>query len=255
MTNSRFSEDASYDFSAQRLFLDTDLSLNTTCSCDSSQANYLLNVLRMKVGDSIYVFNGRDGEWNAEIESGKKNKCTLIITQKVREQTESQDIEYLFAPIKRARLDYMIQKATELGVSSLQPVITHRTIVDRVKEDRMKTNAIEAAEQCGILNIPEVYQPVKLSRLLDNWPDNRILIHCDESAEIKSPIQRLATLQGQPVSILIGPEGGFDNQERERLLNMKNAVSLSLGPRIMRADTAAIAALTLVNAVLGDWDK
>ncbi len=255
MTNSRSYGDASYDFSAQRLFIDSDLSPDHIYSCDSSQANYLLNVLRMKAGDNIYVFNGRDGEWKAAIESGKKNKCTLEIVEKVREQTKAQDIEYLFAPVKRARLDYMIQKATELGVSALKPVITHRTIVERVKEDRMKANAVEAAEQCGILNIPEVYQPVKLSKLLDNWTGERVLVHCDEAAEIKSPIERLSMLKKGPISILIGPEGGFDTQERERLRGLKNAVSLSLGPRIMRADTAAIAALTLVNAVLGDWDK
>ncbi len=245
--------ESTYDFTAQRLFIDTPLSENTVYNCNSTQTNYLLKVLRMKTGSTLYVFNGSDGEWLAEVETPKKNQCNLIIRELARNQQLGQDLEYIFAPIKRSRLDYMVQKATELGVSSLKPVITHRTIVDRVNLDRMQANIIEAAEQCGILNIPAISQPEKLNRILDNWPSDRIIIHCDERAEIQSPIEALSQIKGKPVSVLIGPEGGFDEQERLRLEKMPETLSISLGPRIMRADTAAIAALTLVNAVLGDW--
>ena len=243
----------SYDHTAKRLYIDSPLSPALSYACDSQQVNYLLNVLRMKNDETLYVFNGKDGEWLAAVEIVKKNACNLIIRTKAKEQTQAQEIDYLFAPVKRSRLDYMVQKATELGVSSITPVITNRTIVDRVNQDRMKSNVIEAAEQCGILNIPEVGDPVKFSKLLENWPDDKLLIHCDEMAEMASPVEQLKLLKPGPVAVLIGPEGGFDAQERDALHRMDNAASLSLGPRIMRADTAAVAILTLVNAILGDW--
>lgn len=245
--------ESSYDFTAQRLFIDSPLEEDAVYICNSTQTNYLLKVLRMKSGSTLYVFNGKDGEWSAEVESSKKTHCQLNIKKQARAQKPAQDLEYIFAPVKRSRLDYMVQKATELGVSSLHPVITHRTIVDRINLDRMQANIIEAAEQCGILNIPEIKQPVKFSKILDTWPSDKILIHCDERAEIASPIEALSAVGSQSVAVLIGPEGGFDQQERTKLADMPQSLSLSLGPRIMRADTAAIAALTLVNAVLGDW--
>ena len=159
----------------------------------------------------------------------------------------------MFAPLKRARLDYMIQKATELGVARLQPVLTRHTIAERVNLDRMRSNAIEAAEQCGILRIPDIGEPARLDRLIAAWDPARPLVFCDEAAEIQSPLEALSRMQPGPLGLLIGPEGGFATDERELLIRQPFTVRLSLGPRIMRADTAAIAALALINAALGDW--
>lgn len=244
----------SYDFSAQRLYIETPLGGDISYGCTREQANYLLNVLRLKNSAQILVFNGRDGEWLAEIENSSRRACTLRITKQTRPQCEGPDIHYLFAPLKRARLDYMVQKVTELGVVLLQPVMTRRTQTNRVNLDRLQANIIEAAEQCGILHIPQVKEPEKLMALLDNWPKERHLIYCDENAEIASPIEALSNIPRGPLAVLIGPEGGFDAQEQEILHKRSFVTAISLGPRIMRADTAAVAALTLVNAVLGDWD-
>ncbi len=242
-----------YDFSAQRLFIDTPLEPGIVYSCERGQANYLLNVLRLGDGGAIHVFNGRDGEWRADVKRSGRSACELNIVERIRPQTIAPDLHYLFAPLKRARLDYMVQKATEMGVSDLRPVETRRTNVSRVKLDRMRANAIEAAEQCGVLNIPAVREPKPLGAVLDRWNADRRLIFCDEAAPIASPLEALAGLEPGPLALLVGPEGGFDNQERERLLDCRFTVPISLGPRIMRADTAAVAALALVNASLGDW--
>ncbi len=242
-----------YDFSAQRLFIDHDLNHGNIYSCSPSQNNYLINVLRLKTNSQIFVFNGKDGEWLATIEIVKKNSCQLVISEKVRDQEYGPDIEYLFAPVKRSRLDYMVQKATELGVKSIQPVVTRHTIVDRIKEERLKANVIEAAEQCGILHIPEVLGIEKLEKILDQWNKQKTLIYCDESAPVKNPIKALQSISKGPVTILVGPEGGFNHQEQERLRSLSFVTAISLGPRIMRADTAAVAVLSLVNAVIGDW--
>ena len=171
----------------------------------------------------------------------------------VRPQEGGPDIDYLFAPLKRARLDYMVQKATEMGVARLRPVLTHRTTPERVNMERMRANAIEAAEQCGILRIPEVGEPEKLDRVLAGWDAARPLIFCDEGSEERCPFTALARLQPGPLALLIGPEGGFDEAERALLLTQPFVTRISLGPRILRADTAAVAALALVNAALGDW--
>ena len=244
-----------YDFTKQRLYLELDLQQGIICPCTPSQTNYLVKVLRLKADDEIYVFNGRQGEWRAVVENIKKNSCELRIIDLLREQVQGPDIEYLFAPLKRARMDYIVQKATELGVSKLRPVITRRTIVDRVKLDRMQANIIEAAEQCGILHIPEVLPLEKMEFVLDNWQQNRSLIYCDERAAITNPISALYELKKGPIAVLIGPEGGFDTYEQEKLKSLPYVKAISLGPRIMRADTAAIAALSLVNSVLGDWGE
>ena len=254
---------AVHDFSSQRLFVDAPLSGGAHVSCNSEQANYLLNVLRFGAGDAILVFNGRDGEWRAAVTPAGKRGATLEITEQTRDQVGGPDIHYLFAPLKRARLDYMVQKVTEMGVSRLVPVLTRRTVPERINLDRLRANTIEAAEQCGILRVPEVAEPVKLEKVLERWDPARRLIFCDENAALGNPITALEQAIGpdrglspgsfSPVAVLIGPEGGFDPAEREQLLAKPFTVPISLGPRIMRADTAAIAALALVNVAIGDW--
>lgn len=244
---------AVHDFNAQRLYCDIPLSDGADIACTTDHANYLVNVLRLNVGDSILVFNGVDGEWRAEITAAKKRLCNLNVSEQVRAQEDGPDVEYLFAPLKRARLDYMVQKATELGVACLRPVFTQHTVADRVNIARMRSNVIEAAEQCGILRLPIVNEPEKLSAVLENWDSSRRLIFADESAELSSPLEALAPVNGEPCALIIGPEGGFSSQERQLLLDRDFTVRISLGPRIMRADTAAVSALALINAVAGDW--
>ncbi len=242
-----------YDFAAQRLFVDADLSEGGAVTCTPSQANYLRNVLRLKAGDAILIFNGRDGEWRAVLADAGKRATALAVRAQMRPQEGGPDIDYLFAPLKRARLDYMVEKATEMGVARLRPVLTRRTTPERVNLERMRAHAIEAAEQCGILRIPELHEPQKLERVLAGWDAARPLIFCDEDSEETCPFTALARLQPGPLAVLIGPEGGFDPAERELLSSQPFVTRISLGPRILRADTAAVAALALVNAVLGDW--
>jgi 16S rRNA (uracil1498-N3)-methyltransferase len=238
---------------APRLFVATPLAAGARFACTPEQANYLLSVLRLAEGDEILVFNGRDGEWRAAIVDVKKRRCGLLCGEPTRAQASGPDVHYLFAPLKHARLDYMVQKATEMGAARLQPVLTRRTIVARVNLERMRANVIEAAEQCGVLRVPEVDAPQKLEALLESWDEARRLIVCDEVATVESPLTALAAVPPGPLALLIGPEGGFDPAERERLKAKPFVVPISLGPRILRADTAAVAALALVNAVLGDW--
>jgi 16S rRNA (uracil1498-N3)-methyltransferase len=244
---------AVHDFNAQRLFVEGALADGARVPCSGAQANYLLNVLRLKAGDAILVFNGRDGEWRARLGDVGKRACVLEAQTLVREQEAGPDIDYLFAPLKRARLDYMVQKATEMGVARLRPVLTRRTVAERVNLERMRSNAIEAAEQCGILRVPEVAAPEKLNCLLATWDARRRIIFCDEGAGVANPIAALSHLAPGPCAVLIGPEGGFAEDEREALLAKPFTVAISLGPRILRADTAAVAALAIVNAALGDW--
>lgn len=244
---------AIHDFTSQRLFVDRPLGAGARFPCTPEQASYLRGVLRLGEGDEILVFNGRDGEWRARIGEAGKRGAVLEAVGLVRPQAGGPDLHYLFAPLKRARLDYMVQKATEMGVSRLVPVLTRHTVAERVNLERMRANAIEAAEQCGILRVPEIAEPVKLPALLQAWDASRLLIFCDESAERASPLAALASLSPGPLSVLVGPEGGFSPDEREMIRAVGQATAISLGPRIMRADTAAVAALALVNAALGDW--
>lgn len=239
--------------SGVRLFVDARLAAGAEVACTPEQANYLINVLRLAVGAEILVFNGREGEWRARIADAGKRRCTLACLTQHRAQQDGPDLHYIFAPLKHARLDYMVQKATELGVAHLQPVLTRRTVPARVNIARMQANAIEAAEQCGVLRVPSVGEPVKLEPLLAQWNPERRLIFCDESAEVASPLAALAGIKAEPLAVLIGPEGGFDPAERQLLRDKPYTLAISLGPRIMRADTAAVAALALVNAALGDW--
>ena len=243
----------SHDFRKTRLFVDTALESGMTVTLERDQSNYLGNVLRLKDGDSILVFNGRDGEWLASI-NGRKRLDRLEIESRTRPQDRLPELAYVFAPLKHARLDYMVQKAVEMGVSSLQPVLTRFTQVARVNGERMRANVIEAAEQCGILGIAEVAEPVAFDRFLSHRKPERLLVFCDEAADVADP---LSVLRGSKaaggIDVLIGPEGGFAEEERAVLLRQPNTLRLSLGPRILRADTAGVAALALVQAALGDW--
>jgi 16S rRNA (uracil1498-N3)-methyltransferase len=245
---------AEFDFRAPRLFVDAPLREGERIALERNQSNYLGNVLRLSAGGTILVFNGRDGEWKAAIE-GRKRPDGLAIVSRTRPQDRLPDIAYIFAPLKHARLDYMVQKAVEMGASVLQPVLTRHTQVSRVNSERMRANVIEAAEQCGILSLAEVAEPVALDRYLDKRDRERLLVFCDEAADIHDPIEALRQRPTPPdgIDVLIGPEGGFAEEERALLLRQPSTLRLSLGPRILRADTAGVAALALAQAALGDW--
>jgi 16S rRNA (uracil1498-N3)-methyltransferase len=242
-----------YDFHTTRLYVDALLKEGGMVALDRGQTHYLTTVLRLTAGERILVFNGRDGEWNAAIEGGKR-AATLRVGGRTRPQTDAGDLHYLFAPLKSARLDYMVQKAVEMGVSRLQPVLTRHGQITRVNLDRMRANAIEAAEQCGVLSLPDIAPPAALTSVLAAWQPDRYLVFCDETAAIADPLRALAAIPPQrPLAILVGPEGGFADDERLALLKLPNVIRLALGPRILRADTAAVAALALVQAAIGDW--
>jgi 16S rRNA (uracil1498-N3)-methyltransferase len=243
-----------YDFRTPRLFVAPDLAAGVAVALDKAQANYLINVLRLVPGDPVLVFNGHHGEWRAELQREGKKSVALAVIEQTRPQQGACDLHYLFAPLKHARLDYMVQKAVELGVSRLQPVTTRHTQAARVNVERMRANAVEAAEQCGILTIAEVDDAIPLAKALSGLAANRVLIFCDEDAETRDPVAALRPIaRGAPLAVLVGPEGGFAEEERAMLLKNANVIRLALGPRILRADTAAVAALTLVQAVAGDW--
>ena len=241
-----------YDFRSPRLYVEAPLEEGVSVPLDSAQSHYLGTVLRLKSGGRVLVFNGRDGEWSATLVLVKRT-AALDVGAKTREQSAPADLHYLFAPLKTARLDYMVQKAVEMGVSRLQPVLTRHGQVARVNTQRMRANAIEAAEQCGILSLPDIDAPVPLARLLAERDAGRLLVFCDEDSEVANPAAALSGLPHSPLAVLIGPEGGFAEDERTALLRLPNVVRLSLGPRILRADTAAVAALTLVQTFVGDW--
>ena len=241
------------DFRAPRLFVDHPLKGGETVALERDQSNYLGNVLRLATGESVLVFNGRDGEWQAAI-SGRKRPDNLTLILQTRPQDQLPDIAYVFAPLKHARLDYVVQKAVEMGAASLQPVVTRHTQVSRVNTERMRANVIEAAEQCGILSLAEVAEPVPLERYLGQRAVGRLLVFCDEAADVGDPLAALKGGSGSHgIDVLIGPEGGFAEEERALLLKQPNILRLALGPRILRADTAGVAALALVQAALGDW--
>jgi 16S rRNA (uracil1498-N3)-methyltransferase len=244
---------APYDFRSPRLFVDASLTSGATIALDRAQAHYLAHVLRLKSGDRVLIFNGRDGEWTARLD-GAKRGAALIADSQTRPQTAATDLHYLFAPLKAARLDYMVQKAVEMGVSRLVPVLTRHGQVSRVNPERLRGNAVEAAEQCGILNVPDIAAATALSRALAACGPARWLVFCDEGAAVANPAAALSTIApGSPLAVLVGPEGGFAEDERAMLLAAPHVVRLSLGPRILRADTAAVAALAVVQTVLGDW--
>jgi len=243
------------DFRSPRLYVDAPLAAGGRVPLDRNQGNYLGNVLRLGSGANVLVFNGRDGEWRAAI-SGRKRPEHLDIVAATRPQDRLPDVHYVFAPLKHARLDYMVQKAVEMGVRGLQPVLTRFTQATRVNSDRMRANVVEAAEQCGILSLAAVEEPVALDRWLTRRAPERLLVFCDETMDTANPSAALQALQTDPprgIDVLVGPEGGFADDERAMLLGRPGILRLSLGPRILRADTAAVAVLTLVQTVLGDW--
>jgi len=250
---------ARYDFRTPRIFVEAALEIGAVVALDRDQANYLVNVLRLTGGNPVLLFNGREGEWRADLAIEGKRRVALVVREQTRPQTVPADLDYMFAPLKHARLDYMVQKAVELGATRLGPVLTRRTQPQRINLARMRANAIEAAEQCGILDIPEIVEPVALDRLIAGWSPQRLLVLCDEDAETAEPLAALARARAPdivsppPLAVLVGPEGGFADEERSAILRLPNVIRLSLGPRILRADTAAVAALALVQAALGDW--
>jgi 16S rRNA (uracil1498-N3)-methyltransferase len=243
---------ARYDFATHRLFIDYPLTPGADAPVAHDQTNYLLNVLRMGAGAKLLVFNGRDGEWRAELRQPTRKTAILHVIEKVRDQEATSPIRYAFAPLKAARLDYLIQKAVEMGAGTIVPVITQRTQVSRLKAERLHANAIEAAEQCGILALPAIEPEVKLAPFLANLPHDELLVFADEDAKTADP---LAALRGAApasrLTLLVGPEGGFTEEERALVLKHPRLCRISLGPRILRADTAAVAALALIEAVFG----
>jgi 16S rRNA (uracil1498-N3)-methyltransferase len=243
------------DFARHRLFLEPALADGARLPLEREQANYLLSVLRMKQDDTVLVFNGRDGEWLAAITVEGRKQASLTLVRQTRPQPPAPDLHYLFAPLKHARLDYIAQKAVEMGAGVIQPVLTRRTQVSRLNLDRMRANAVEAAEQCGILSLPEIRAECPLEAALQALEPERLLVFCDEAMAQASPVAALAQAKPGPLAVLIGPEGGFDEGERQRILARPGTLPISLGPRILRADTAAVAALALVQAIRGDWPR
>ncbi len=241
------------DFRTPRLYVPGDLNPGGEFSLGREAANYLRNVLRLEKGAEVLVFNGRDGEWRARLVPSGRREARLALAMQTRPQAAPGDLHYAFAPLKHARLDFMMQKAVEMGVGRLTPVITRHTHVARVNLERMRANAVEAAEQCGIISLPDIEDPTSLSEWLARVDAARVIVFCDEEAEAPDPIDALVRAPAGKLTLLIGPEGGFAEDERRALLARHSVVRLSLGPRILRADTAAVAALALLQAVRGDW--
>jgi 16S rRNA (uracil1498-N3)-methyltransferase len=233
--------------SLPRLYVEQPLADGALLALDGPPANYLAAVLRLGAGAQVKLFDDRTGEWLAEIAESGKRRISLRVIQKLREREPVPDLWLLFAPIKRGRIDWVVEKATELGVARLVPVVTQRTIVDRLNLDRLRAHAVEAAEQCERTALPELAEPQKLDKLLAGWPKDRTLFFADEGGG-----DPFAAAPG-PAAILIGPEGGFTDQERAAIRALPQAKTISLGPRILRADTAVVAAVSLWMGTVGDW--
>lgn len=236
-----------------RLFVAADLAANGRLTLGKDQSLYLAAVLRRTVGDEAVLFNGRDGAWRCRLTGDSKKAVALEMLEQIAPQTPPSDLWYGFAPLKSERLDYVIQKATEMGAGIIQPVITARTQVSRLKHEKLVANAIEAAEQCEVLSVPSIAPETSFERLLAEWPAERALIFADEGAASSSPVEALKPLRGKPLGLLIGPEGGFAEEERAKLRALPYVTPISLGPRILRADTAAVAGLAVIQAIIGDW--
>ena len=236
-----------------RLFVEGTLGDGQGIVVTKEQANYLFNVMRLKIGDNALLFNGRDGEWQAEVVEAGKRTGKLGCRVQTAPLKMPPDVWLLFAPIKKARTVFIVEKATELGAARIMPVVTDFTNMDRIQIDRLRAYAMEATEQCGCTFIPEVTDLQKLSDLLDDWPKDRRIMFCDEGRDALPVAQALAGQAGGKWAIAIGPEGGFSPDEGERLRGMDQVTSVTLGPRILRADTAAVAALTAWQSALGDW--
>lgn len=244
------------DFRTPRLFVPGPLAEGGEVALDREQANYLLNVLRLKEGAGVLVFDGASGEFRATIAAASRKGATLALGGRSRPQPKAPDLLWLFAPLKHARLDYMVQKAVEMGVGRMRPVITRHTQASRVNLERMRANAVEAAEQCGVLHVPAVEEEERLDRALARFAEaepGRRLLFCDEQEETTNPLPLLKALGRGPLAVLIGPEGGFSDDERATLKALPFVTAIPLGPRILRADTAAVAALAVIQATIGDW--
>jgi 16S rRNA (uracil1498-N3)-methyltransferase len=242
------------NYRMQRLYIEQDLSQGIPIEAGPAQIHYLANVLRLSPGAQLLLFNGRDGEWLAKVAGVAKKQVLLEPVAQVRPQPPAPDLVYCFALLKQGRLDYMVQKAVEMGAGLLQPVVTQHTQVVRAGIERLQANVVEAAEQCGILSLPRVEDAVKLDRLLWEWEAGRRLIFCDESAQTNNPLPALNAVGERRLGLLVGPEGGFSEEERRQLHALPFVTAIPLGPRILRADTAAVAALALIQATIGDWN-
>jgi 16S rRNA (uracil1498-N3)-methyltransferase len=235
-----------------RLFVPQRFIVGDNLTLSENQSHYAANVMRLNVGDALLVFNGEDGEWQANIDAIGKKKVTIELKQQTRKQTAAADLWLVFAPIKN-KTELVVEKAVELGVSKILPVLTRRSVVKSVNQEKLEINAIEAAEQCERIDVPPIENLQELPHLLAKWPSNRELLYADESGDGTPFKQLVSTLSASPRAVLIGPEGGFSPEE-QRLLKSKSFVkSFTMGPRILRADTASIAALACVQAWLGDW--
>ena len=241
--------------SATRLFVEERLARGQVIGLDASRSHFLRSVLRLSKGAHLAPFNGEDGEWLARLDGLGKGWASLQCLEQRRSQEPEPDVWLAFAPIKRARIDFVVEKATELGCSRLLPVLTRYTIVDRVNLQRLSATAREAAEQCQRLSVPVICKPLKLESLLDQWSADRLLVFADETAAGQSPLAALRVRNAAHHAVLIGPEGGFAAPERAMLQRRSWVQTISLGPRILRADTAAVAALSLLQATVGDWSE
>jgi 16S rRNA (uracil1498-N3)-methyltransferase len=235
-----------------RLYVTFDLAAGAPVALDGDQSRYLVAVMRREVGDEVALFNGRDGEWRARISAVAKRATQLVVEERLRPQDAGPDLDLVVALVKRTRLETIVEKAAELGARRVRPVVTARTNAETARVARLQAIAMEAAEQTGRLDVPEIAEAVKLEALLKGWEAGRRLLFCDEGGDAAPVLKALAEAQAGPWAILIGPEGGFSPEERARLRALDFAVPASLGPRILRADTAAISAMTLWQAALGD---
>lgn len=241
------------NYKMQRLYVPDDLDQGGSFEASTQQSHYLMHVLRLGDGAELLVFNGRDGEWSATIVSRSKKAVRLTVREQQRPQPPTPDLVYCFAPLKQGRLDYLVQKAVEMGAGTLQPVITQHTQVARPSMERLAANLVEAAEQCGVLSVPRLCEAERLERVLAGWDSERRLIFCDEDAATNNPLPALQAIGKGKLALLVGPEGGFSENERQMLRALPFVTAIPLGPRILRADTAAVAALALIQATLGDW--
>lgn len=236
-----------------RLYVTSALAAGASVALDRDQARYLFSVMRLGPGDDVLLFNGVDGEWRARVAEVGKKAGALEAVEQSKPQTSPPDLWLMFAPIKKARTDFIAEKAAEMGVRRVLPVFTRHTNSERVNEARLAAHCVEAAEQCGLVSVPEVAAPQTLEAALTDWPADRRLMFCDETASHGAAVEALGAAGGAKWAILIGPEGGFAPEEVSILRSLDYATPVSLGPRILRADTAAVAALTLWQATLGDW--
>lgn len=243
------------NYKLKRLFVANDLCEAVPIEAGREQSHYLLTVLRLEPGAELLLFNGRDGEWRARLDSPAKKKAVLVALAKERDQPVAADLMFCFAPIKAGRLDWMVEKAVEMGAGTIQPVLTEFTQSPRLNPDKMQAWVREAAAQCGVLSLPDIRPAIKLDRLLDQWDVNRQLIFCDEDSDTNNPMTALASLNAAKYGVLIGPEGGFSDPERTYLRAQPYVTAIPLGPRILRADTAAVAAMTALQMLCGDWKR